>query len=214
MRLLYFDLTTGNRIGMQFILGEMGVIQGGRVISKLKYRELFDNPFKALNQNIKLTEQQRLSQRQMGPLVILYQLLKEEGYTQEDALDFCNQLSQKVAVAFLKFNIPRISKRKWKPKSLTKKLSKLRKLAARFFNAETESEVISDDEMLITITGCHFATYAHQLGVPELGPIFCAADQYYFDHFQPDIKFERTQTLAIDGKPCDFRFKWADVSDQ
>jgi hypothetical protein len=49
MRLLYFDLTQGNRIGME-VLFEQFKFKALPLIAKLKYRELFDSPFKILNQ--------------------------------------------------------------------------------------------------------------------------------------------------------------------
>ena len=210
MRLLYFDLTQGNRIGTKFIIDELGWMRGARLIGQLKWNEAFDNPFKALNQNNKPTSNQKLSQRQMAPLVILYGLLQKEGYTKDAALEFCRKLSRNVAVAFLKYNIPEIKKSDWDGESQEHKLSMLNKLASRFFNAESDKEIHADNEFVLNIHTCHFASYAMQLNVPELGRVFCESDKYYFEQFQKEVDFSRTQTLAIDGRPCDFRFTWMD----
>lgn len=207
MRLLYFDLTQGNRIGAKLIL-EHFKLKGIPLIAKLKYRELFQNPFDEMNRNTKRTKNERLSQRQMAPLVILYQVLMEEGYTQKEALDFCLEISKAVAVAFLDFNVPPIKKSEWEGESDAKKRGLLNKIADRFFNMKSNNQLHPNDEFTIEVTGCLFAQYAKDLGVPELGPVFCATDRYYFENFQPDVKFHRTQTLAIDGKPCDFKFTW------
>ena len=68
--------------------------------------------------------------------------------------------------------------------------------------------MISETEFAINVHHCHFASYAIQLQVPELGPIFCESDRFFFEHYQEEVDFDRSQTLAIDSKPCDFRFRW------
>jgi hypothetical protein len=114
MRLLYFDLTQGNRIGME-VLFEQFKFKALPLIAKLKYRELFDSPFNTHQPAQKCRpENERLSQRQMAPLVILYQLLLEEGYPQKTKpLEFCHAISKAVAAAFLQFNVPTIKKSEW-----------------------------------------------------------------------------------------------------
>lgn len=209
MRLLYFDLTQGNRIGIKILFKEFK-LDAISMIAKLKYRELFDNPFDKLNASKKPSKNEKLSQRQMAPLVILYRLLKEEGYSQEDALDYCLKISKEVAVAFLDYNVPPIRKKDWIGQPEEKKKRLLQKIANRFFNMTSINKLHPNDKFTIEVTGCKFAQYAKELGVPELGPVFCATDRYYFENFQPDVKFHRTQTLAIDGKPCDFMFTWKD----
>jgi len=207
MRLLYFDLTQGNRIGVS-ILFKHFKLNAVPMIAKLKYRELFDSPLHSINQQKKPTKNERLSQQQMAPLVILYQLLKEEGYSQEDALKFCHEISQAVAVAFLQFNVPPIKKSEWEGQSTAKKKTMLNTIANRFFNITSKNELKPNDEFTITVNSCSFAQYAKILGVPELGPIFCATDRYYFEHFQKEVQFNRSQTLAIEGLPCNFSFNW------
>jgi len=208
LRLLFFDLTQGNRIGGQFIINELGWLKGTQILFRLKWKQTYDNPFNKINLQSAPTSKQRLSQRQMAPLVILYRLLLEDGFSREEALDICGRLSNKVAVAFLDYSIPQIQKAKYANETEEQKIKMLNKVAGRFFNAESETELRPEDEFVFTVHSCHFASYAVQLGVPELGPLFCAADKYYFDHFQKEVNFGRTQTLAIEGRPCDFRFTW------
>jgi hypothetical protein len=207
MRLLYFDLTQGNRIGME-VLFEQFKFKALPLIAKLKYRELFDSPFKNINQHKKPTKNERLSQRQMAPLVILYQLLLKEGYSKNEALEYCHAISKAVAAAFLQFNVPTIKKSEWSGATIDNKKQMLNKIANRFFNIVSINELKPNDEFTITVNSCHFAQYSKALGVPELGPVFCATDRYYFEHFQKEVQFNRSQTLAIDGLPCNFSFTW------
>jgi hypothetical protein len=208
MRLLYFDITQGNSIGARYIFRKFGVAKGAMILTKLKWRETFDNPFTSINEQNRPTRKQRLSQRQMAPLVIFYQVLQDYGYTKEEALNYSRDLSRQVALAFLKFNIPQLRRSGMEGRSPARKRLMLKRLTDRFFNAESDTEILDDGELRIDVHTCYFASYTRALGVPELGPLFCETDQFYFDHFQEEVDFNRTQTLAIEGKPCDFRFKW------
>ncbi len=210
MRLLYFDITQGNRVAGKLLLEEFGFVEGLKIIAKLKWREISDNPFALINKENKPTRKEKLSQRQMAPLVILYQILIETGYNKDGALEICHRLSKEVAVAFLNFNIPQAHKKDWKGKSQDIKERKLSSIVNRFFNVGVvEEEVIENDNFKMTVLGCHFATYAKKLNVPELGPVFCAADAYYFKNYQPEVKYSRTQTLTDEiPKPCNFSFEW------
>lgn len=211
--LYYFDLTKGNPIGARIILDAFGWGQGSSLIARLKWRQLFRDPFHAINAHQKPTPQERLSQHQMAPVVILYDLLREDGLGEEEALQFLLRLTKEVAVAFLAFNVPQIRRAEWAPQSMARKLASLQGIAQKFFNVESVNKVVEGDVFTLDVTRCHFAEYCRALNVPELGPLFCAADRYFFEHHQPDVQFERHQTLAKDGLPCDFRFTWKDQED-
>lgn len=210
IRLLYFDIVKGNKIGAEIILKKFGTIKGLELIAKLKWRELNDNPFQEINKKKAPNEKQKLSQRQMAPLVILHHLLQEEGYAKSDSVELCKKLAKEVAVAFLDFNVPQIRRKDWKGKPQKVKENKLDEIANRFFNIEEgDQKVNENDQFTLTVNSCHFASYARELGVRELGPVFCAADGYYFEHLQKEVKYNRTQTLTDNPpKPCDFSFEW------
>lgn len=56
---------------------------------------------------------------------------------------------------------------------------------------------------------CHACFYLDVLteyGFPELTPHFCRLDELLASEAAPSIHFERTQTLALGGKMCDFRY--------
>jgi hypothetical protein len=47
-----------------------------------------------------------------------------------------------------------------------------------------------------------------RLGLEELGPILsCGRDGAMIDGFNPQIDFERTQTLMEGASHCDFRYR-------
>jgi hypothetical protein len=46
-----------------------------------------------------------------------------------------------------------------------------------------------------------------RLGLTDLGPILsCGRDGAMIEGFNPDIAFQRTQTIMEDGSHCDFRY--------
>ncbi len=56
---------------------------------------------------------------------------------------------------------------------------------------------------------CHECIYQKifaRYGVPELGPLFCHADDINYGQI-PGIRFTRNHTLCKDGQPCDFLFE-------
>lgn len=64
----------------------------------------------------------------------------------------------------------------------------------------------SEDRIAFDIKGCFFLNTLSQYGIPELTPVFCAADEALAELFPPSIGFKRTQTLGRGGELCDFRY--------
>lgn len=207
MRLFYFDMTQGNKIALNCLAEEIGWKKTIPLVTKLQYRLLMNNPFKEINRRKPPSKHEKLSQRQMAPLVVMYFLL-EESYPRARTMDILSTISQRVGIAFLKYNVPAISADNYKHLARKDKLAKLKEITQRFFNAKAELKLDSQDNFKFTVNACSFARYSKELNVPELAPLFCASDKIYFDNHQPDVKLIRTVTLASDNKPCDFYFKW------
>ena len=66
-----------------------------------------------------------------------------------------------------------------------------------------------DDEALeFNVTRCQFAEMYRRLGLADLGPILsCNRDGAMIDGFNPEIDFNRTQTLMEGAGHCDFRYR-------
>ena len=207
MRLYYFDVTRGNKIALQYLAQELGWRTTIRLVLRMKYQLWTDHPFKTLNHQKPPSKQEKLTQRQMAPLIILY-LMLERMYSRTRALRIISELSQRVGIAFLKYNVPDIRAADYKNLSRQEMLARLKAITQRFFNAKAELKLDHEDNFLFTVNVCYFARYAKLLNLPELAPLFCASDKIYFDVYQPDIRLIRTVTLAEHDKPCDFYFKW------
>ena len=65
----------------------------------------------------------------------------------------------------------------------------------------------SPDTFEINVTGCRYAQFYRELGVPELGFLLvCAADFAMAEGFDGDIRLTRTQTIMEGASHCDFRY--------
>lgn len=63
------------------------------------------------------------------------------------------------------------------------------------------------DTFDVNVTGCRYARFYQQLGVPELGFLLvCEADFPMADGFGADVELTRTQTIMQGAGHCDFRY--------
>ena len=66
----------------------------------------------------------------------------------------------------------------------------------------------SQDTYEIDVTGCRYAQFYKELGVPELGFLLvCSSDFPFVEGFDPDIKLTRTRTIMQGASHCDFRYR-------
>ena len=65
----------------------------------------------------------------------------------------------------------------------------------------------TDEVFAFNVTRCRYAEMYRALGIPELGALFsCDRDGTMVEGFNPDITFERTQTIMGGAGHCDFRY--------
>ena len=73
-----------------------------------------------------------------------------------------------------------------------------------------EIEVLERSEQAFdfNVTRCRYAEMYRALGIPELGAVFsCNRDGALIEGFNPDVAFERTQTIMEGAPYCDFRYR-------
>jgi predicted ArsR family transcriptional regulator len=64
------------------------------------------------------------------------------------------------------------------------------------------------DTFEVNVTGCRYAEFYKELGVPELGFLLsCSADLPMVEGFGGEVQFTRTQTIMQGGNHCDFRYR-------
>jgi L-2-amino-thiazoline-4-carboxylic acid hydrolase len=58
-----------------------------------------------------------------------------------------------------------------------------------------------------TVTGCRYARFYSEIGVPELGFLLtCSADFPMAEGFGAGVRLTRTQTIMQGASHCDFRY--------
>jgi hypothetical protein len=63
------------------------------------------------------------------------------------------------------------------------------------------------DAFEVNITGCRYAKFYNELGVPELGFLLvCSSDFPMAEGFGADVTLKRTQTIMQGASHCDFRY--------
>jgi hypothetical protein len=63
------------------------------------------------------------------------------------------------------------------------------------------------DAFAVNVTGCRYAEFYNELGLPELGFLLvCSADFPMAEGFGPDVQLTRTQTIMQGASHCDFRY--------
>lgn len=72
-----------------------------------------------------------------------------------------------------------------------------------------EEEIIeqTDTSYVFKVTQCMYANRYRDLGLDEFGYcLSCCRDEPFSQGFNPDIKFERHQTIMEGAEYCDFKF--------
>lgn len=206
IRLYLFELLHGNRIAVTSLCKKHGLVETLKIVFSLKRRIWFNHPFKTINKKNAPSYEEKASQQQLTPALVLYDVLKERGYSEEQALASIQLVVIDVATAFLKFNVPVIKISDYINNTQSKRMQVFHRITERFFNASGDLTNESGDTMCFRVNKCLFSQYSHQLGYANLASLFCSADRYFFEQHQPNIKFERTVTLADNHQPCDFSF--------
>jgi len=63
------------------------------------------------------------------------------------------------------------------------------------------------DAFDVNVTGCRYAEFYQELGVPELGFLLvCGADFGVTEGYGPGVRLTRTQTIMQGAGHCDFRY--------
>lgn len=207
IQLWVFNSLIGNPKGFKLIVNQFGWAKGAAIVLKMQLNMLLNNPFHSLNMRREpLTWKERLSQKQILPAFILYDTLISKGYSIDESILTVENVVTGVANEFLKFTIPAIKQQDIQSRGLVDRKKMFTKIVERFPNTFGTLSVDENESYHFTVDACLFAAYCKQLGYENLGPIFCKADRMYFDQHQPNVKFNRVDTLAMNGKPCDFSF--------
>ena len=150
-----------------------------------------------------------LSRRQIGPAITLYRSLSRV-MPQPDALQLCGAIVKESTLLFLERAIGPLSRSHVMAQSESERESWVHRTSAQFFNATMDFKEISERAVSFDVTRCHFPELCRRVGSPELAPVFCEGDAYYFGTEIKDVELTRPLTIARGDSHCDFELRWKD----
>lgn len=125
---------------------------------------------------------------------------------QPDAERITRSVICESAVAQLKYLVPIIDKKQLSALNEEEKKLKFCEIIAKFPNADYKIVKAEGKEYHYDITRCRLVELIEAVGHPELKDAFCAGDGLFFSRHQPEIVFERGNTIGEGKEACEFRF--------
>lgn len=138
------------------------------------------------------------------PGLALYQLIRESGKSQKDAIA---EIDRIFMILFVKKQ--RSMQKLGKLPFIYPFLRKYIKTAMRQYPAEgwTIEWMQNDPEAIrFNMRSCFYFNTLSALGAPELTASFCQVDDNLYSEMSPDIQWLRTRTIARGNDICDFCF--------
>ncbi len=143
--------------------------------------------------------------RVIYPTIAYYLTLKDNGYSNEEALELTLKETQKAALIQQKRNegFGRF------PFAFALFKLSIKGLMKRMYpNEGWETEWVRHDneEIHMNFKRCIYLELTEQFASPELCAVFCRNDIITFAGYEPKIRFSRKGTMAEGAACCDFHF--------
>ncbi len=180
---------------LQQLRGTLGWLGAGRVLTRLVAAKLRGAPFGVLGPPRDWRD--RLSRRQCADVVLLDRAIRAVA-DEDTALAIVREAVLSGAVPFMDAMLPALS-----PDALAEQAPKL---AQSMFNAEGQGRLTDQGAFVFEVERCRFVELLGAVDAAHLAPLFCQADDVFFDGVRRPVVLHRSQTLASGGQCCDFRF--------
>lgn len=187
------------------LLRETGPLKTITVMSKIIADTITGKPWDELPPPTGKAEE--LSRGQLQGAVLLERNLRNV-VGNERAREITRDIVLKSSIDFLSMTVPILRKSRFLSKDEAARLKYLERIQSNFFNAEADMQAIGNEELRMTVQRCIFVELLDAIGERDMAELFCAGDMYYFNERQPEVRLERSETLASGGSCCDFRFFW------
>ena len=201
----------GEKFAREFLLRKAGAEESILLLAQFRrnYRELYNQRQSPQNIILRIHLEQAIL-----PVLAFYQvLLPLNNGNQERTIDEITQVVREWVLRLTKG--PLIALKYFsKPFKLFKPGFNLVMMLFPSAGFEIDYLEKSNDRIAYNITRCFFLDAFSRYGLPELTPVFCAADEAMAEYFPPSIQFQRTQTLGKGGNLCDFRYCRAHQTNQ
>ncbi|MDF1561428.1 MAG: L-2-amino-thiazoline-4-carboxylic acid hydrolase [Deltaproteobacteria bacterium] len=193
------DLATDLAVKRAAIRGLAREVGRGRALLWLGRSQLTRDPLRGLPPAD--TAAERDTRAQLGPALRVYRFLRGR-VGEEEALRLTRAIVVAAGEAFLERRTAGLEPGRWRALNEQERRALLEQVGAGFPNARLEVERVEADRIAFGITACRFVELCAELGVPELSPVFCAADDAFFG--RGPVRLERPTLLSTGGARCAF----------
>lgn len=195
------------RVALPVLVRELGVICAIGLVVRVQ-KALFDGaPYQSFPQNV--SESERRCREQIGPAIALYQELKRRDLG-DRAYPIVREIILDAGLKFLTRTLSSNSVADLLDQDTAERMKTVEKLGRSFPNAEIRWDRVDHEAAEFTVTKCLFPAICQSCGVPELAPIFCEVDEYFFQNNSRNVTLFRETTIAQGGHECPFKLYWVD----
>jgi hypothetical protein len=191
-------------LGVRVLAHNLGWIRAIQVGLDLKKRLRGGDPWSALPSPQTARDVQ--SRNQIAPAVVLYQILKDAG--REEALALVERVVTQSATPWMQWAVGTIKEEAYFSMEDQEREAWFEEKTKGFFNMTLSARKTSSTGASFRVASCTFPGLCKEAGVPELAPVFCAVDSYYFGNVQRGVSLVRPSTLSGGQDHCDFSFTW------
>lgn len=191
------------RAGFRVLLQRLGWRALTGVGLRLAMARLRGEPYRGLGPPA--GEKERQSRIEIGEAVLLYRALCAR-MPREAALEVVRAVIREAAFISFDYLLSPMSPSDLANLDDAERHQLVAENIARFPNADAEIEEAAPERVAFTVTHCRFPALVAQLGHPELAPLFCSADEAYFEE-RLGVRFSRPQTIAEGAPTCPFRLE-------
>jgi hypothetical protein len=193
------------------ILGaQVGVRLATVVLGEVAVAQARGEPFRSLGPPV--DDRERLCRRQVGPALLLQRALRR-WLDADEAIEITKEVVVEGTVLFLRHSMGNLERAALMALAPEAREEHVRRLGARFFNAELRWDEISDEAVRFTVQRCCFPRLCEAGGAPEVAPLMCLGDAVYFGEVLGTVDLVRPTTLADGGDCCPFELRWRDDPD-
>lgn len=195
----------GAGIACRRLVEELGPLRAAAVLGAVAAAQAAGEPWRKTGRPA--GRRDALSRRQLAAAVLLERTLRRHTSAQH-ARDITSSIVLESSVRFLSMNVPVLKKDEILAMPERERKRHMRRIQDRFFNADAKLELIGEERLVMTVTRCRFVELLGEIGEADMAPMFCEGDKVFFEQHQPEVIFERPETLSGGGSCCDFRFSW------
>ena len=196
-------------LGFKVLIKSLGWVRAMGLGMTMKRRLSKGAPWAQLGPPVDVREE--WSRAQVGPAIVLYQLLKEIPHP--EPLQLTKQVVVTGAVPWMKWAIGTIEPDTYKGMSETERDDWFQGKSQRFFNMRMKSHATGPEHVEFEVEACSFPSLCQRTDVPELAPVFCAVDAHYFGGVQQGIALNRPSTIAGGDSGCSFHLAWENTQE-